>query len=187
MIDLSTRQIWAVALAVFGALNGILVSLLFGFSQTDLWLLPGLYFVELGLLGALATVATWQTIPMWEPYLWAIAGVMLVFVILGAWSIGLFLIPALFAYLTAAGLRSMPEDTLRGRGRGWLLAGMVLPMAVVLLRNWYFLAVGVAVLFMLAFSLALGTDRKNQVKQLVTFFQFAIIQALLMLLGVAYG
>lgn len=88
--------------ALIGAANCILVPLAFAQSQENLFPLPGLYFIEIALVGVvvLAFVA-------WRPKLgerwlalpWLAAGIMLAFVTLGGFSIGFYLIPALIAFV----------------------------------------------------------------------------------------
>jgi hypothetical protein len=99
-------------LILFGSVVCIGVAALFGGELNQpLWPFPGLYFVELvglAVLGAgsqvaSSTVGSTKTI-QWlsSPAIpWIITGVLLPFVILGGFSIGPFLLPALLAFFVA--------------------------------------------------------------------------------------
>ena len=89
-------------LATVGVVNCIVVPFLFAQNQSDLFPLPGLYFIEIALSGVLGLISVvnehhedsrWQMIP------WIVAGILLAFVLLGGFSIGFFLIPATVAFL----------------------------------------------------------------------------------------
>ena len=86
-----------VFMALLGMINCLGVSLLFGSMQLDVgqsvWSLfpqPGLYLLEITLLGILGFVATLRS---WPKVLWAITGILTTFVILGIWSLGFYLVP----------------------------------------------------------------------------------------------
>jgi hypothetical protein len=86
--------------AVIGALNCAFIPLLFAPSQPQLFPLPGLYFIEIMVLGLLVLVATAVRPAAWsKPIPWIAAGILLAFVIIGGFSIGFFLIPAFIAFL----------------------------------------------------------------------------------------
>ncbi|MFN2214625.1 MAG: hypothetical protein ACK2UE_16255 [Anaerolineales bacterium] len=111
--QINTRKSYrlALVLAILAGVNCILVVSLFASYETAnftesfwiLWPFPLIYFLEiigLGLLGVLAvsnlrgeSKSTWSGIP------WICAGILLAFVILGSWTIGFFLIPAMVLYL----------------------------------------------------------------------------------------
>lgn len=96
-------------LSLLGALNCILVAVVFTSSQSagveliSIWPLPLIYFIEISILGILCVLAVgmlrnnsdskWFAIP------WICSGVLLAFVILGAWTIGFYLIPAMILFL----------------------------------------------------------------------------------------
>lgn len=100
-----------ILLATIGAFTCIVVPLLFAISELSLYdgqpgklfPTPGLYFLEIALLGLigflsiikpeLSTSAIWRGMP------WICAGVLMAFVILGAWSIGFALIPGMLSFL----------------------------------------------------------------------------------------
>jgi hypothetical protein len=94
-----------------GAVNCIVIPILFSYSQiqfsaggfSNIWPLPGIYFIEIISLGIFCVIAVamnkdgkksfWSVIP------WICSGILLAFVILGAWTIGFFLIPAMILFL----------------------------------------------------------------------------------------
>lgn len=99
-------------LTFIGAASAVMIVAQIASSQVstfggwrDLLPLPGLYFLEIGGLTVLAALAAWVTTqpqPEWQAGLpWGTAGVLLAFVILGAWTIGLYLIPAFVCFLGA--------------------------------------------------------------------------------------
>ena len=97
--------------SILGALNCISVVVLFAVSQLsqpggvllDIWPFPLIYFVEITVIGLLPVIAVsmlrtnskspWSAIP------WICSGILVAFVILGAWTIGFFLIPAMLLLL----------------------------------------------------------------------------------------
>ena len=102
MDNQSTRVTIMQILAFFGAANCIVVPFLFVAGQSPLWPLPGLYMVEialLGLAGFLSVMKATPQSPKWMQLTWIVAGCLLAFVILGAWTIGLFLLPATVIFL----------------------------------------------------------------------------------------
>lgn len=102
-----------IILALIGAINCFAVPIIYAFSaQTNppsnffsLFELPtpGLYFIELVLIGVLGLLAgikkQHQPSVFWSVIPWISSGILLTFVILGAWTIGFFLIPAMIAFL----------------------------------------------------------------------------------------
>ena len=98
---------------VFGAAVCLVVVISFASQQPDnLWLLPGLYFIEIALLGLLGVASrAMDTNPasaVWGAIPWGVGGALLSFVILGGFSIGPFLFPAMLTFWlagTAADLR----------------------------------------------------------------------------------
>jgi hypothetical protein len=120
--DITTRKglhwlEWAVS--AFGTLNCLVIALLFAQSQPDVFPLPGLYLIEIGSLGLAPLVALLYEGAKWRPWpdvAWAVAGVLLTFAVLGMWTIGLFLVPALFSFVLAALLGSRRQGKPAGRG-----------------------------------------------------------------------
>jgi hypothetical protein len=95
-------------IAFLGAVDCVVIPFLFVQGQSPIFPLPGLYFIEIALLGLLGVMSVSASADprshefvrtLWAEIPWGIAGVMLAFVILGAWSIGFFLIPAFLAFL----------------------------------------------------------------------------------------
>jgi hypothetical protein len=86
--------------ALIGAANCLVVPFLF-IQPGGAFPFPALYLIEIALvgLGVLYYVfARLQLDPRWDVVPWLAAGIMLAFVILGGFSIGPYLIPALIAY-----------------------------------------------------------------------------------------
>jgi hypothetical protein len=103
--------------AVIGAAVCLIVVLVFSSQQaSDLWPLPGLYFIEITLLaifGAASRIlAANQTNPILRAAPWITAGVLFPFVILGIFSIGLFILPAMLAFF----LSGLTADMQRKKG-----------------------------------------------------------------------
>jgi hypothetical protein len=91
-------------LAMITALYCLIVVILFAASQLSLpgssiWPFPGLYFIEIFLLGCLGLTSLIKNAAPgrhgWTSLPWVGAGGLFAFVILGAWTIGFFLIPAM--------------------------------------------------------------------------------------------
>ncbi len=122
------------ALGFLGAVNVFVVPIVFAFGQDPLFPLPGLYFIEIALVGLVAAYSifrrTWPLVP------WLASGILLAFVVLGAWTIGFFLIPAVFAFSVAGYLSDgKPAGTLvRFAGSG-ILAALVQAFVMVMLIN----------------------------------------------------
>jgi hypothetical protein len=100
-------------LGFLAGFNCVLVALFFTFQELslpfraplDLWPFPALYFVELLFTGAgTAYFIARNQGPRpnrWNGLPWISAGVLLAFVIIGIFSIGIFLIPAMLSFLAA--------------------------------------------------------------------------------------
>jgi len=123
--------------AILGAVDCIAVSILFSLSQLsspaagirDILPLPGLYFLELSALGILLVVKLYRGDPergFWKLLPWAGSGLLLAFVILGALSIGIFLVPAMLSYLGLGILSFGRSGESLGRGFGiFILAALI--------------------------------------------------------------
>lgn len=97
--------------SVLGALNCVLVSILFSFSQiqlpdgdlSNIWPFPAIYLIEITTLGFICVIAVAknqnQPKSIWPGIPWICSGILLAFVILGAWTIGFYLIPAMVLFL----------------------------------------------------------------------------------------
>lgn len=95
----------------FGALNCIIIAVLFTIYQlpqtgggwNEIWPFPLIYLVEIGVLGIIVVLAVsmvaedkksnWSIVP------WICSGILVAFVILGAWTIGFYLIPAMLLFI----------------------------------------------------------------------------------------
>jgi hypothetical protein len=114
--------------ALVGAVNCIFVPLAFAQNQGRLFPLPGLYFVEIALLGVLVLVfvaartgleARWLALP------WIAAGIVLAFVILGGFSIGPYLIPAFLAFVVTGVLVDIQTGRAMAKHLGILVVAAV--------------------------------------------------------------
>jgi len=96
-------------LSILGALNCILVAVVFTMPQitggrlTNIWPFPLIYFVEISILGSVCVIAVGRlrnnSESRWSGIPWICSGVLLALVILGAWTIGFYLIPAMILFL----------------------------------------------------------------------------------------
>ena len=115
MLQSTSRQHKLIRIAAWiAALDCLAVALIFSLSQAaipgntfaDLWPIPALYFFELAVIAVLTISVAPGLIATSEDYQqhfpWIATGIMITFVILGAWSIGFFLVPALLALMLMA-------------------------------------------------------------------------------------
>jgi hypothetical protein len=98
-------------LAILAGVNCILVVSLFTSYETSyfaesilvLWPFPLVYFLEITAVGVLGVVAVYnlqvKNKSVWSAVPWICSGILLAFVILGSWTIGFFLLPAMVIYL----------------------------------------------------------------------------------------
>jgi hypothetical protein len=105
----SFRVEWS--LSSFAALNCFLVVVIFAFINnpdqisdfSSQWPFPILYFIEIIAIGIVGFIAVGflqrQEKSNWSAIFWICSGILLSFVILGAWTIGFFLLPAMVVYL----------------------------------------------------------------------------------------
>jgi hypothetical protein len=122
-------------LAVVAAINCVVVPLFFA-QQRPLFPFPGLYLIEiavLGILGLTGLLLVEPNSPFWRGVPWAAAGVLLAFVILGGFSIGFFLIPATAAFLLAGFLMNWIERGLVVPYIGLFLIAAVLQVTLMLI------------------------------------------------------
>jgi hypothetical protein len=122
--------------ALVGAINCILVPVLFAQPGGMDFPFPGLYFIEIALLGVLVLVfvalrprlgGRWNALP------WAAAGIILAFVILGGFSIGPYLIPALITFSITGILVDWQTGGMLTHHLGLLLMAAVVQGAVMAL------------------------------------------------------
>ncbi len=93
---------WNLFIAIIGGINCILVSILFFMSQLgnaqsilSLFPLPGLYLLEIAFLGILGFYSAYKNR---TPLVWVVCGILLPIIFLGAWTVGLYLIPSLLTF-----------------------------------------------------------------------------------------
>lgn len=134
------REWVRVTLSIVAAFNCAAVVMLFSSSQQgDLWPAPGLYFIELILLGLAGLVATAQDKPgapgWWGLIPWVASGALLAFVVLGGFSIGPFLIPAMLLFAVSGGLADLWYKRSLLRHLVWWAVAAVFQGAVVALAS----------------------------------------------------
>ncbi len=91
--------------------------------QQSIWTLfpqPGIYLLEVALLGILAFVAC---VRGWPNFLWVASGILSVLSILGMWSFGLLLIPPTLFYIFSATQLSK-EKTFKNNFSYFIFAAM---------------------------------------------------------------
>lgn len=123
--------------ALIGAGNCILVPMAFAGSQENLFPLPGLYFIQIALVGALvlAFVALRPGLGVrWLALPWLAAGIILAFVVLGGFTIGFYLIPALIAFI-AIGLLAVRQRGSVAQHFGFMVAAAVGQGAIMVLAT----------------------------------------------------
>jgi asparagine N-glycosylation enzyme membrane subunit Stt3 len=103
----------------------------------DIFPTPGVYFIEITLLGVACLVAVYKDHPdrksLWNSVPWICAGITLAFVILGAWTIGFFLIPALIAFIIVGILMDRRKEGDSGLHFIYLISSGVAQSLIVLL------------------------------------------------------
>jgi hypothetical protein len=122
-------------LAMAAAINCVVVPMFFA-QQRPLFPLPGLYLIEiavLGILGLTGLLLVEARSPFWRGAPWVVAGALLAFVILGGFSIGFFLIPATAAFLLAGFLMNWIESDPVVKYIGLFLIAAVLQVALMLI------------------------------------------------------
>ena len=122
--------------ALIGAVNCVLVPAIFAQSQGDLFPFPGLYFVQIALVGVLVlafVVARSRPKTRWPALPWVAAGIMLAFVVLGGFSIGPFLVPAFLAFLVTGVLVDVQTGAALARHIGLLIVAAVIQGALMAL------------------------------------------------------
>ena len=106
------------------------------------WPFPALYLIEivaLGMAGFIGLISSFRGAARWGSVPWGIAGALLAFVILGAWTIGLLLLPAMLAFLIAAAVADVGSNQRWIRHLGtFIIAGVSqasLMFVVIVLRS----------------------------------------------------
>ncbi len=88
-----------------------------------MWPLPGLYFVELPALGILSAILFLRDYRFSATVGWIVSGIYVAFVLLGAFSIGLFYLPIAIMFMMVAVLATVRLEHSILRGLGALLLG----------------------------------------------------------------
>ena len=132
---------WALAAVGVGVCVGA-VLVVWRSQPHNLWPFPALYLVEivaLGMAGFIGLAARAEETVRWGSVPWGAAGALLAFVILGAWTIGLLLLPATLAFLIAATVADMGSNPKWIRHLGiFMIAGVSqasLMFVVIVLRS----------------------------------------------------
>ncbi|MDH3944910.1 MAG: hypothetical protein OEV06_12520 [Anaerolineae bacterium] len=103
------RKHSAQTLSYLGAVVCVTALVLFSNIQEQMWPFPGIYLIEIALIGlsfaALAHIHAKDIILL----LWGLGGALLAFTVLGAMSIGAYIAPAYLFFLLAAGLKSWED------------------------------------------------------------------------------
>jgi hypothetical protein len=196
--DSNLRRSLELVAAFIAAVDCLAVAILFSLSQAsgpsnrfaDLWPTPGLYFLEISALAILMLIAVssqrFPASPFWQNFPWISAGIILAFVILGAWTIGPFLLPALLAFLVLGLLvDSRPRPGFSSKQLPYLAIGFLL-MALALLGAWRLAGIFQAVLMLVILGFILITEARlagsRFVNRLTSFLIAGISQALLIYL-----
>ncbi|MGE5072538.1 MAG: hypothetical protein ACM3MF_03850 [Anaerolineae bacterium] len=102
-------------------------------GNQPMWLLPGLYFVEMPAVALLTAAAFLLGVPASARIAWVAAGILLAFAVMGAFSVGLFYLPISVMFILLAVLRTVRQDSSLLRGVLVLLAAAVLQAAFMFL------------------------------------------------------
>ncbi len=107
------------------------------YRSDSVWPLPAGYLLEITVLGVggLVSVSANRTSspPLWGNVTWAIGGVFLSLAVLGAWSIGPSVVPALLALVAAAILAGVRRRPRVWTQVGWFAGGVMGQTVIMLL------------------------------------------------------
>jgi len=107
----SAKRVIEWVLAAVGASICVGAALVVWRSQSyNVWPFPALYLIEiiaLGTAGFVGLITRAEGVVRLDRVPWGVAGALLAFVILGAWTIGPLLLPAMLAFLVAATVGDM--------------------------------------------------------------------------------
>lgn len=108
-----------------------------GHSNT-LFPFPGLYLLEMLFLSVLALVGAFNAkeSPVWSVRIWAAVGAQLAFVVLGAWSIGLFFLPTALMFTIAAFLIDYRRQRILVHSAVCVVAGIVQSVLMLTIIRW---------------------------------------------------
>jgi hypothetical protein len=176
-------------LALIGAADCVAVAAIIGAqaSNGDFWLLPGFYLLQIGLLGLITlyslTRAVHQPDTIWRGIPWISAGILFALVVLGAWSIGPFLIPAALAFLIAALLLDLRHsDAALTYIFLALLAGLLLVYAILGAWSIQGLIIPSTLLFSVVALFLFIRHREHALQNFLLFFTGGMLQVLIMYL-----
>jgi len=131
----TVKKSLAAILAGIGALNCTSVAIVTWISVAPyqpMWPFPALVLIETTLLGILGLIAYIQSRPWSQITRWVIPGCLFTIVVLGAWSIGFFLLPAALAFLISAFVMGS-ESPLNWYAKfGFLTAGILFNLLFIL-------------------------------------------------------
>lgn len=137
------RRAFEWVLAIVGAANGLFVVEAFvqfelsnGKSILDLFFAPGIYFLEIFAISLLAIVSLWKNDDKWLQRLWAGNGALLGLVVLGAWPIGVPLIPSLTLFVILGISISMRKKRSLLHSGGMVLKFLALQVIFMLIVIW---------------------------------------------------
>jgi hypothetical protein len=177
-------------LGLVGAADCIAVAAIFGLQPapgSDFWLLPGLYFLQVGLLGLITlfslTRAVNQPDTIWRGIPWISTGILFALVVLGAWSIGPFLIPAALAFLIAGLILDLrhSEAALTYIFLA-LLAGLLLVYAILGAWSMQGFIIPSTLLFSVVALFLFIRHREHALQNFLLFFTGGMLQVLIMYL-----
>jgi len=100
-------------------------------NQQPLWLLPGLYLVEMLAAGILATYGVLRGTRGSVVETWIAVGILLGFSLMGAWTIGLAFIPSTLIFLVAAMIVSRKAS--QGIGKYSMIGALACAFQIVLM------------------------------------------------------
>ncbi|MBN2500996.1 MAG: hypothetical protein JXB38_09490 [Anaerolineales bacterium] len=144
---MKVRRLMVWALVVLGSANGVFIAFQFARYQLNtgdrllsLLPLPGLYLLEIGLASILTLLAVWKIqraeSRQWQTVLWSMNGILLAFVILGAWTIGIPLAPSFLAFLIVDILLAGGDRRRLVRGFATLSAAGLIQAVIILILVW---------------------------------------------------
>ncbi len=92
-------------------------------ANQPMWPLPGFYFVELAAIGILSALLFLGDHRFSATVGWVVSGIYVAFVLLGAFSVGLFYLPIAIMFMMVAVLATVRQEHSILRGLGALLLG----------------------------------------------------------------
>lgn len=121
--------VWS--LAILAAVNCLWVAVIFGTTQLspgqpalNLFPLPGFYLLEIATIGILTLAAAWKASQKWLTLLSVSAGILLAFFVLGGFSLGPYLLPALVGQVVLIILLAKEYGASLKTHTAWLLGAV---------------------------------------------------------------